>query len=155
MAGAQSAGSRTTSTGKRIRRLKENRALSEAAKAANRMRFGEVADDVDQNDLGYDIGMLGSNATGHLRAEATKTKAPSISKKMKQMLARQRQNPGGFTAFAGAPSAAPAAASTMAAGTASVAFTPVQGLALNIARAGQTTAAPKYFGNTFHFGPKK
>ena len=99
--------------------------MSEAAKAANRLQFGEVGDDADQSDLGYDTGMLGKGSSGHMRAEATKKQTIGLTKKHKMELARQaqRHSGGGITTIRGPGSGS---------GTASVAFTPVQVSAMSL-----------------------
>ena len=37
--------------------------MTDMRKYANRMNFGEIGDDVDQNDLGADLGQLNAKGT--------------------------------------------------------------------------------------------
>ena len=48
--------------GRRARKMKERLGITDMRKYANRMNFGEIGDDVDQSDLGADLGQL--NAKG-------------------------------------------------------------------------------------------
>jgi U4/U6 small nuclear ribonucleoprotein PRP31 len=107
--------------GKRVRAQKEHYAISEARKAANRMGFGEMEEDVYQEEMGFTLGALGKkgHAGGHFRVpEATnKRKGGALSKAMKKRLTQQERG-GGMSTMRGLATA----------GTSSVAFTPVQGL---------------------------
>ena len=44
--------------GRRARKMKERLGMTDMRKYANRMNFGEIGDDVDQSDLGVDLGQL-------------------------------------------------------------------------------------------------
>lgn len=68
--------------GKRVRRLKERYAQTELRKAANRMNFGDVGDDVYQNDLGF--------ARNQLSA-IQKLRGPQINEKTKIKLSKGAQ----------------------------------------------------------------
>eukprot|EP00039_Didymoeca_costata_P000974 m.48542 g.48542 ORF g.48542 m.48542 type:complete len:490 (-) comp10571_c0_seq1:119-1588(-) len=125
--------------GKRVRKMKERYSMSEARKASNRVGFGELGEDIYQTEMGFSLGSLGKEGShgGHFRVqESNKRKAGTITKKMAKRLA-QRQNRGGLTTVG--PTS----------GTASVAFTPVQGLEINRsdARKKVAEANKKYFGN--------
>lgn len=58
--------------GKRVRKQKQDLALSEAAKAANRMTFAEIGQDVFQDDMGQDLGQYGKSGSHSLRMQETK-----------------------------------------------------------------------------------
>jgi len=106
--------------GRRVRKQKERYAVTEMRKQANRMNFGEIEEDVYQNDLGYSRGNIGKGGIGSgIRAaqidERTKVR---VSQTLKRNLQKEQATFGG--------------ASTVKkhiSGTASsVAFTPLQGL---------------------------
>ncbi len=106
--------------GRRVRKMKERYAVTELRKQNNRMNFGELEEDVYQNDLGYTRGNIGkSGIGGSLRMaqidERTKVRA---SQTLKRALQKEQATWGGTTTV-----------KKHIAGTASsVAFTPVQGL---------------------------
>lgn len=68
--------------GKRVRRMKERYGQTELRKAANRINFGDVGDDVYQNDLGF--GRTQLNAIQKLRG-------PQINEKTKIRLSKSTQ----------------------------------------------------------------
>lgn len=64
--------------------------MTELRRTANRMQFGEVAEDAYQADLGFSLGSLGQRGVGgHFRAPQadSKTKA-RVSKALQQKLQR-------------------------------------------------------------------
>eukprot|EP00041_Stephanoeca_diplocostata_P009518 m.146749 g.146749 ORF g.146749 m.146749 type:complete len:503 (+) comp17775_c0_seq1:133-1641(+) len=134
--------------GKRVRKMKERFSTSEIRKAANRMGFADIEEDVLQDEMGFSLGQLGK-ASGHFRMPDTqRKKGGTISKKMRQRLAQQQaaSRGGAMSSIRGLTSAS--------AGTASVAFTPVQGL--EIIRGAQAatksnSANDKYFADTKGF----
>ena len=135
--------------GKRFRKTKDARSMSEARKAANRMGFGELQEDMYQTEMGQTLGAMSAASAGSFRTlETKKTKGGTISKKMKKRLAQQQTRAGNLSAITGVgPS-----------GTSSVAFTPVQGLEINM-QAGKKRkvddANAKYFGRTSFAAAKK
>jgi len=107
--------------GRRVRKLKERFAVTEMRKQANRMNFGEIEEDVYQNDLGYtrgNIGKGGSGSGGIRMAQIDERTKVRVSQTLKRNLQKEQATFGG--------------ASTVKkhiSGTASsVAFTPLQGL---------------------------
>lgn len=126
--------------GRRVRRNKERFAVTELRRQANRVKFGEVADDVDQTDLGYSLGQL-QQGTGNVRAIAVDNRSRvSISKRLQREMAKQRALAGGLRTAG-------------VSGTASVAFTTVQGLEIiNPAAAEKKSHEPEsYFGDSVRF----
>lgn len=110
--------------GKRVRKQKEKRAPTRLHKEMNRMKFGEIGDDVLQTDLGYDLGMIGASGSGRVRGavvdEKTKT---TVSKRLQRELQKSREVSGLQTGIN------TRIRDASVAGTASsVAFTPVQGI---------------------------
>ena len=107
--------------GRRVRKQKERYAVTEMRKQANRMNFGEIEEDVYQNDLGYSRGNIGKGGVGSggIRMaqidERTKVRA---SQTLKRSLQKEQATFGGATTV-----------KKHISGTASsVAFTPLQGL---------------------------
>eukprot|EP00053_Salpingoeca_punica_P013172 m.118760 g.118760 ORF g.118760 m.118760 type:complete len:489 (+) comp16131_c0_seq2:59-1525(+) len=129
--------------GKRVRKQKESMAMTEMRKQANRMAFGQIEEDILQDDLGYSIGELGKSGSGQFRIAESKQKKGRISKKLQQEIRRH----GGLSSIRGV--------SSVIAGTASVAFTPAAGLEIvnpHAAEARLAANAPsKYFGTTSTF----
>uniref|UniRef100_A0A8R1DS29 U4/U6 small nuclear ribonucleoprotein Prp31 n=1 Tax=Caenorhabditis japonica TaxID=281687 RepID=A0A8R1DS29_CAEJA len=106
--------------GRRMRKMKERLGMTDLRKSANRMNFGELAEDVMQEHLGFDIGQVktGNVTGGRIRTAAVdqKTRARMSQKMMRQM--ERQKAAGGMTSIR-----------SKVAGTASsVTFTPVQGL---------------------------
>merc|ERR1719481_819364 len=103
--------------GRRVRQMKERYAVTELRKQANRMTFGELEEDLYQNDLGYTRGNIGKGGIGGgIRAaqvdERTKVR---ISQTLKKNLQKQQAVWGGTSSI-----------KKHVSGTASsVAFTPV------------------------------
>ncbi|EGD74347.1 U4/U6 small nuclear ribonucleoprotein Prp31 [Salpingoeca rosetta] len=121
--------------GKRFRRQKERQATTEAMKAANRMTFGEIEEDVVQEEMAAFSGPR--VAKGRLRAVEATQKGGALSKKMQRRLQREASH-GGMSTIRG----------TATAGTASVSFTPMQGLEIVSKHLEQKKAeSNKYFGN--------
>lgn len=134
--------------GKAVRKQKERFQMSETRKAANRMGFAEIEEDIMQEEMGFTLGALGKkgHAGGHFRAPdvSNKRKGGTLSKAMKKRLAQQQQRAGGLSAIQGLSEA----------GTASVAFTPVQGLEIvrsAVAAKPAGAGSDKYFNETAGF----
>ncbi|KAL6731204.1 hypothetical protein Aduo_002098 [Ancylostoma duodenale] len=106
--------------GRRVRKMKERMGMTDLRKSANRMNFGELAEDVLQDHIGFDLGQVktGNIAGGRIRAGVVDSKTRvRMSQKMQRQMERQRAQ-GGVTSIR-----------SKTAGTASsVTFTPVQGL---------------------------
>lgn len=126
--------------GRRVRKMKERYAVTEMRKQANRMNFGELEEDVYQNDLGYTRGNIGKGGIGGgIRAaqidERTKVR---VSQTLKRNLQKEQATWGGATTV-----------KKHISGTASsVAFTPVQGLEIVAPHAAEKRvdeANAKYF----------
>mmetsp|Transcript_11811 Transcript_11811/g.30343 ORF Transcript_11811/g.30343 Transcript_11811/m.30343 type:complete len:361 (+) Transcript_11811:1220-2302(+) len=137
--------------GKRVRKQKERFQMSEMRKAANRMGFGEIEEDIMQEEMGFTLGALGKkgHAGGSFRAPdaSNKRKGGTLSKAMRKRLAQQQRS-GGLSSIRGLASA----------GTASVAFTPVQGLEIVRGPEAKKPAggkADKYFSDTAGFASLK
>jgi U4/U6 small nuclear ribonucleoprotein PRP31 len=138
--------------GKRVRKQKDRYTMSETRKAANRVGFGEIEEDVFQDEMGFSLGQLGKGGTsaGHFRApESNKRKAGAISKKMAKRMAAQQQRTGGL--------ASSIRSDLSSSGTASVAFTPVQGLEINRSMLEKKKEDPtdRYFSSAGFAGLKK
>lgn len=85
--------------------------MTELRRSANRVQFGQVAEDAYQADLGFSLGSLGQRGVaGHIRAPTadSKTKA-RVSKALQQKLSRY----GGLSTM---PTTALGATSTWVAG---------------------------------------
>eukprot|EP00922_Rhytidocystis_sp_ex-Travisia-forbesii_P003165 GHVS01004642.1.p1 GENE.GHVS01004642.1~~GHVS01004642.1.p1 ORF type:complete len:502 (-),score=87.40 GHVS01004642.1:227-1732(-) len=122
--------------GKRYRRMKEKYGMSEYRKMANRTKFGpEEEEQVGLNIGGRGLGMLGkSTGTGKVKVQAKHTKVQMPNKRARQM---QQQG-----------------TSSVVGGTASLAFTPVQGIEFTNPEAAVNPAqsrADKYFSSTGTF----
>jgi U4/U6 small nuclear ribonucleoprotein PRP31 len=131
--------------GKKFRKARERRQMSDARKAANRMGFADVQEDMYQDEgMGGSLGSLGKS-TGHFGSRETKTnnKGGTISKKMKQRLAQQQQRNGTLSTMGRGGGGS---------GTASVAFTPLQGLEIQVAhKKRKVDGKTQYFGrSSFH-----
>lgn len=123
--------------GRRHRKMKERLGLTEMRKAANRMSFGEIEEDIYQADMSLTLGGMRSKS-GHLRELITDTKTKArISKTLQQKIQKQQQW-GGSTSV-----------KKQVSGTASsVAFTPQQGLEIINPHSGEAknaTVTDKYF----------
>ena len=118
--------------GKRARSQKERYTLSDARKAANRITFGQMEEDVYQEEMGFSLGALGKDTAGgqfRMPDARSKKKGGTITKKMQRRLA-QEQARGAASIFGDGR-----------AGTASaISYTPVQGLEL--IRTEEKKAAP-------------
>jgi U4/U6 small nuclear ribonucleoprotein PRP31 len=104
--------------GRRVRKMKERYQVTETRKLKNRMNFGELEEDVYQNDLGYTRGNIGKSSIGggiRMAAVDERTKV-RISQTLKRNLQKQQATWGGTTSI-----------KKHISGTASsVAFTPLQ-----------------------------
>jgi len=133
--------------GRRVRKMKERYAVTELRKQANRMNFGELEEDLYQEDLGYTRGNIGKGGVGGgIRAaqvdERTKVR---ISQTLKKNMQKQQATWGGTTSI-----------KKQVSGTASsVAFTPLQGLEIVNPNAAEGTRAEeanaKYFSSSASF----
>eukprot|EP00056_Hartaetosiga_gracilis_P019928 m.16658 g.16658 ORF g.16658 m.16658 type:complete len:522 (+) comp8034_c0_seq1:48-1613(+) len=125
--------------GRRFRKQREKMAKSEAAKAANRMTFGEVDEDVIQDEMGSANNKY--SAKGRIRQLQTKQKGGTISKRMQKRLQQERITHGGMSTVR----------SSMH-GTASVSFTPMQGLEIvSTNNAKKAKSSLKYFGSSVSY----
>jgi len=139
--------------GRRVRQMKERYAVTELRKQANRMTFGELEEDMYQNDLGYTRGNIGKGGIGGgIRApqvdERTKVR---ISQTLKKNMQKQQAVWGGASSIKGREAQSRRAISGMAS---SVAFTPVQGLEIMNPAAAEkkiNDANQKYFSATSGF----
>lgn len=139
--------------GRRVRQMKERYSVTELRKQQNRMTFGELEEDLYQNDLGYTRGNIGKGGIGGgIRAaqvdERTKVR---ISQTLKKNMQKQQAVWGGTSSIKGREAQARKAVSGLAS---SVAFTPVQGLEIMnpaAAEAKVNAASQKYFSATSGF----
>ncbi|RCN33901.1 putative U4/U6 small nuclear ribonucleoprotein Prp31 [Ancylostoma caninum] len=131
--------------GRRVRKMKERMGMTDLRKSANRMNFGELAEDVLQDHIGFDLGQVktGNIAGGRIRAGVVDSKTRvRMSQKMQRQMERQRAQ-GGVTSIR-----------SKTAGTASsVTFTPVQGLEIINPTALEKTATSSstYFSSSASF----
>lgn len=108
--------------GRRVRKMKERLGLTELRRKANRMNFGELQEDVIQDNVGFSLGQAvsGPSSGGRIRAVVVDPKTRArMSQKLQKSLERQRLLGGGATSVRGAKTAGTAS---------SVTFTPVQGI---------------------------
>ena len=69
--------------GRRVRKMKEKFAVTEMRRQANRMKFGEIGEDIFQTDLGYGTGNIGKDGSGKIRNPTVDKKTQvSISKRL-------------------------------------------------------------------------
>jgi len=143
--------------GRRVRKMKEKFAVTEMRRQANKMKFGEIGEDVYQTDLGYGIGTLGKEGSGKVRNPAVDKKTQvSISKRLQRNLAAMGQVYGGKSTVRGQSSVRTSiTAKSQVAGTASsVAFSAVDGLEIVNPHAAEKRAQEanaKYFSNQSGF----
>ncbi|VDL67710.1 unnamed protein product [Nippostrongylus brasiliensis] len=81
--------------------MKERMGMTDLRKSANRMNFGELAEDVLQDHLGFDLGQVktGNVAGGRIRAGVVDNKTRvKMSQKMQRQMERQRAQ-GGVTSI--------------------------------------------------------
>merc|ERR1711862_1047412 len=85
--------------GRRVRKMKERYAVTELRKQANRMNFGELEEDVYQNDLGYTRGNIGkSGIGGGIRmAQIDERTKVRVSQTLKRSLQKEQATWGGAT----------------------------------------------------------
>ncbi|KAJ3102957.1 hypothetical protein HDU97_000196 [Phlyctochytrium planicorne] len=126
--------------GRRMRKLKERLATSEAWKAQNRLKFGEAEEEVIAGDTVKGMGLLGKE-TGKLRIHSDPSKKMTVARKHQKKL---------FNASSGATSGL----------SSSLAFTPVQGIELEnpdavAARKAAQESGSRYFGTSFLGANKK
>ncbi|CAB3407530.1 unnamed protein product [Caenorhabditis bovis] len=108
--------------GRRMRKMKERLGMTELRKNQNRMNFGELAEDVMQEHMGFDLGQAkgGNVAGGRIRAAVVDQKTRvRMSQKLQRQLEKQRGGGGGGLT---------SVRSKIAGTASSVTFTPVQGL---------------------------
>merc|ERR1712071_136552 len=87
--------------GKRYRKMKERLGMTDVRKHSNRVTFGEIEEDINQEDLGISLGHLANSAnSGHIRnlVEEKKSKV-RMSKKMKKVLDKENAASGMKTAI--------------------------------------------------------
>jgi len=147
--------------GRRARKMKERLGMTDMRKFANRMNFGEIGDDVDQSDLGADLGQLtakGASGSGKVRvAPVDKKTQVRISKALQQKIARNnsamRASALGGTMSVLAGGGRTTMGRDNASGMASsVAFTPLKGLEIiNPNAAEKKEESKKYFSDTSGF----
>eukprot|EP00088_Acartia_fossae_P068978 TRINITY_DN887_c0_g1_i10.p1 TRINITY_DN887_c0_g1~~TRINITY_DN887_c0_g1_i10.p1 ORF type:complete len:521 (+),score=164.32 TRINITY_DN887_c0_g1_i10:49-1563(+) len=134
--------------GRRVRQLKERYAVTELRKQANRMAFGELADDEYQSDLGATRGNIGKGgvAGGGIRmAQVDERTKVRISQTLKKNMQKQQAVWGGMSSIGRKATSGTAS---------SVAFTPVQGLEIVNPLAAEKKvdeANAKYFSATSGF----
>jgi len=140
--------------GRRVRQLKERYAVTELRKQANRMAFGELADDEYQSDLGATRGNIGKGGIGGggLRmAQVDERTKVRISQTLKKNMQKQQAVWGGMSSIGRKAGTS----GKVTSGTASsVAFTPVQGLEIVNPLAAEKKvdeANAKYFSSTSGF----
>jgi len=140
-------GPRKKRGGRRVRQMKERYAVTELRKQQNRMTFGELEEDLYQNDLSYTRGNIGKGGIGGgIRgAQVDERTKVRISQTLKKNMQKQQAVWGGNSSI-----------KKVVSGTASsVAFTPVQGLEIvnpNAAAAERVNEAnQKYFSATSGF----
>merc|ERR1712226_1289370 len=88
--------------GRRVRKQKERYAVTELRKQANRMNFGELGEDLYQNDLGYDRGNIGKAGVGHggvRAAQIDKRTEVRVSQTLKRNMQKQNATWGGTTSI--------------------------------------------------------
>ncbi|XP_063711949.1 U4/U6 small nuclear ribonucleoprotein Prp31-like isoform X2 [Symsagittifera roscoffensis] len=130
--------------GRRFRKMKARLGETELRKQANRMNFGEVEDDMNQEDLGFTLGNIGkSSQTGGIRmAQVDKKTEVKLSKSLQRKLAKDQIHGGRTTVR------------QQISGTASsVAFTPLEGLEIKNPNAASENSSKddKYFAATSGF----
>merc|ERR1712179_87204 len=131
---------------KKVDKMKERYAVTELRKQANRMTFGELEEDLYQNDLGYTRGNIGKGGIGGgiRSAQVDERTKVRISQTLKKNLQKQQAVWGGTSSI-----------KKHVSGTASsVAFTPVQGLEIVNPMAAEKKvdeANQKYFSTTSGF----
>lgn len=139
--------------GRRVRQMKERYAVTELRKQANRMTFGELADDEYQSDMGATRGNIGKGGIGGgiRMAQVDERTKVRISQTLKKNLQKQQAVWGGMSSIGRKHGHGHGAVS----GTASsVAFTPVQGLEIvnpSAAERRGDEANAKYFSATSGF----
>eukprot|EP00794_Sanderia_malayensis_P020240 gene20240-22219_t len=148
---------RTKRGGRRVRKMKEKFAVTEMRRQANRMKFGQLGEDVYQTDLGYGVGTI-KEGSGKVRNAAVDKKTQvSISKRLQRNLAAMNQSYGGKSTVRGQSSSVKSQMSVRSqiSGTASsVAFSAVQGLEIVNPHAAEKRvqeANAKYFSNQSGF----
>ncbi|KHJ43460.1 snoRNA binding domain protein [Trichuris suis] len=116
--------------GRRVRKMKERLGLTELRRKANRMNFGELEEDVLQEDMSFTLGQIKSGGPGG------RLRTPQIDQKtrvrMSKALQKNLQKQQG--AFGGATSVRKQLAGTVS----TVTFTPVQGLEIVNPQAAET-----------------
>jgi len=131
--------------GRRVRKMKERMAVTDFRKAANRMTFGEMEEDLYQNDMGYTRGQIGKGGGGKIRKVTLDEKTRvRLSKTLQKEITRQNA----YAAAGGQTTVRRQVSGT----SSSVAFTPLQGLEIVNPHAADTVKQEhKYFSNTLSF----
>lgn len=159
--------------GRRVRKMKERLGMTDMRRKANRVNFGQLEEDVLQDDMGFALGQAksGGGPGGRLRAAQVdqKTKA-RMSKTLQKNLQRQAgmvSVRGASTSGAGTSAGGASTFKRPVGGAVStVTFTPVQGIEIINPQANEKKVAEanaKYFGTSTSFvkvqtplpGPKK
>lgn len=131
--------------GRRVRKMKEKFAVTEMRRQANRVRFGEIGEDIMQSSIGFGVGSLGRDGmSGKVRNPAVDKKTQvSISKRLQRNLAN-------MSTFGGKSTVRSQVSGT----SSSVAFTPLQGIEIVNPKAAEKRVAEangKYFSNESNF----
>jgi len=132
--------------GRRVRKMKEKFAVTEMRRQASRVTFGEIAEDVFQEHVGFGLGGLAKDTkSGKVRNAAVDKKTQvSISKRLQRNLANMNQAYGGKSTVR----------QQISGTSSSVAFTPLQGIEIVNPKASEKRvqeANAKYFSNTSGF----
>jgi len=133
--------------GRRVRKMKEKFAVTEMRRQASRVSFGQIAEDLFQEHVGFGLGGLAADTkSGKVRNAAVDKKTQvSISKRLQRNLANMNQQ------YAGGKSTVRQQVSGT---SSSVAFTPLQGIEIVNPKASEKRvqeANAKYFSNTSGF----
>lgn len=128
--------------GKRVRRMADKYGKTELHKQANRMGFADYQEDMLQEEMGFDTGMVGKSNS--FRVVEAKQKG-TLSKRLQRELNKPVNRPGTMSAIKGSRSAV--------SGTSTVSFTPVQGLEITTPHLNKPKSAEsdKYFGTATTF----
>ncbi|VDP22964.1 unnamed protein product [Soboliphyme baturini] len=132
--------------GRRVRKMKERLGLTELRRKANRMNFGELEEDVLQDDLGFSLGQMKTGGPGG------RLRTPQVDQKSRVRLTKalhknlQKQSYGGTTSIK----------KNISGTVSTVTFTPVQGLEIVNPQAVESDrkvaeANAKYFGAVTKF----
>lgn len=144
--------------GKRARKMKAKYAQTDVDKAMNRMKFGEIQENVLQTDLGFDLGMLGKGGSGRIRTSTIDSKTRvTITKRMQRELARQRAMGGVQTSISQQQGGSRGGSSTISGTSSSVVYSKDIGLEINNPNANEKISEieGKYFSSKANFKNKR